>query len=301
MLRIGSRGSALALRQTGLVLDALQRAAPDVHIEVKVIRTEGDEPVSDEEADDRTPTGQGVFVRTIEAALLAGEIDLAVHSFKDMPSAGPAGLTVAAFPIREDPRDVLVTRNRVILADLPAGACIGTGSPRRRALVLAARPDLKVELIRGNVDTRLRRVAEGVVDGVVLAAAGLKRLGRESEVAEWLDPGSFVPAVGQGALAVQVRATDVATARLVSRIDDSITRACALAERAVAIAVQASCSTAIGAHARIEKRQIEINSFMLIEDGISLVRAEASGAPSDGEALGAAVGMSLLMQGGVRQ
>lgn len=303
-LRLATRGSALALRQAAIVRESLLAIQPDLQIEIVVIRTQGDEPLPGHSADDFEgpfPFGEGVFVRMIEAALLAGRIDIAVHSFKDMPSVEPPGLIVAAFPPREDPRDVLVTTHGASLRSLAIGARVGTGSPRREALLLAQRPDLHVVPIRGNVDTRLRRVEDGVVDGLVLAAAGLKRLGREAAAAEWLDPAVFVPAIGQGTLAVQVRSDDANTRAIVSRLDDPETRLAALAERAVAIEVQAGCTTAIAAYAQVTGNQLAINGFMLAEDGASLVRSSAAGPKNHAEELGARLGAELLRRARVIQ
>ncbi len=289
VLRIGTRGSPLALRQTSLVVDALTRQHPGTTCEVVVIRTQGDEL-----AEQPSPQfeGQGVFVRRIEQALLAGTIDVAVHSFKDLPSRMATGLVLAALPPREDPRDVLVARSRPMLAALPAGSRIGTGSPRRRALILALRPDVEVVPIRGNVDTRLRRAAQDL-DAVVVAAAGLRRLGRDGEAAETLDPEVFVPAVGQGILAIQARADDTRTIELLAPLDDPTTRACALAERAVAIAVDASCNLAFGAHARSVANELRLDAFIAPGDGEPLRRASETGHLSSPEELGARVGARL--------
>ena len=302
-LRLGTLGSALALRQAAIVRDALQRAIPSLEIDTQVIRTTGDEP-SDPASDfnwsdtsDRTP-GEGSFVHVIEMALLGGRIDLAVHSFKDMPSLDTDGLTIAAMPPREDPRDVLVTSGQAPLQRLLAGARIGTGSPRRRAALLTLRPDLRVEPIRGNVDTRLRRVAEGAFDGVILAAAGLKRLGREGEVAEYLDPEVFVPAIGQGILAVQVRRDDLETTQLVHHLEDPQTRACATAERAVAVTIQAGCNTPLAAHARITDGRLRLIAFLLADDGTTVARAEGVGASDEAASIGEQVARQLLTSTG---
>jgi len=189
-VRIGTRGSELARTQATIVGDALAQKHSGLVYELVVVHTEGDEKSATELSHFE---GQGVFVRRIERALLDGEIDVAVHSFKDMPSAPTPGLTVAAFPEREDPRDALASRQGLSLNELPAGAVVGTGSPRRQALVRELRPDLVVRGVRGNVDTRLLRAREGEVDAVVVAAAGLRRLGREREATELLDPARFVP------------------------------------------------------------------------------------------------------------
>jgi hydroxymethylbilane synthase len=290
-LRIGTRGSALALRQTQIVVDALQRIAPSVECSVEVIRTQGDENTAIELSQFES---QGVFVRRIEAALLANEIDLAVHSFKDMPSISPEWLAIAAFLPREDPRDGLVARDGLTLAALPAGARVGTGSPRRQALLRAGRPDLDIQPLRGNVDTRLRRVVEGAYDAVVLAAAGLARLGREGELTERLDPTVFVPAVGQGIIAVQARRSDATTLELLQQIDDPETRTCAAAEREVAIAISAGCQTPFGAYARVENGQLRLSSFLATGERSHIVRAAQVGDPLRAADLGASVGAQLV-------
>jgi len=291
VLRIGTRGSELARRQAAIVGEALQRAFPETTYEIRVIQTEGDARPS---IDLSHFEGQGVFVRRIEAALLAGEVDLAVHSFKDMPSAPTAGLTVEAFLRRDDARDALVSRDSVPLAALPSGSVVGTGSPRRRALLQDARPDLNVRGIRGNVDTRLRHAHEGDFDAVVLATAGLRRLGREEDIAELLDPDTFIPAVGQGILAVQVRAGDERMAELIRPLDDPATRACALAERAVALAVTAGCQTPLGAYAQIVDGVLQLSACLAAGPDGRLARARGRGDPIDAEAIGTRVGSELL-------
>jgi hydroxymethylbilane synthase len=290
VLRVGTRGSELARRQAAIVIEALQRAFPALTCEIRVIETEGDaQPTVDLSHFE----GQGTFVRRIELALLAREVDVAVHSFKDMPSMPTPGLTAAAFLAREDPRDALVSHAGLGLADLPPGSVVGTGSPRRRALLLDSRPDLEVRNIRGNVDTRLRHAHAGEYGAVVLAAAGLRRLGREAEIAELMDPERFIPAVGQGILAVQVRTDDERVAALVRALDDPATRPCALSERAVALAVAAGCQTPLGAHARTVDGVLRVSGFLATGDG-AIARASAEGDPRDAEALGTRVGRELL-------
>jgi hydroxymethylbilane synthase len=291
-LRIGTRGSALARRQTDLVVEGLRSLLPSLQVEIEFIRTLGDEtPATDLSQFE----GQGIFVRSIELALLERRIDVAVHSFKDMPSKQPDGLTIAAFPRREDPRDALVSGSGLSLRSLPRGATVGTGSPRRRSLLLDQRPDLEVRPMRGNVDTRLGRVAEGAVDAVVLAAAGLARLGQLGRVTELLDPQVFIPAVGQGVIAVEARADDAGVFSLVGVLDDTETRICALAERAVAERVSAGCQTPVGAFARIVESQLVIDAVMAGDDG-SLLRARGGAGPADASALGDRVGTDLNVQ-----
>jgi hydroxymethylbilane synthase len=250
-LIVGTRGSALALAQTRLVTSAL---GDDV--EVRVIKTAGDrseKPIRE--------LGEGAFVAAIERALRKGEIDLAVHSLKDLPTAAPEDLVVAAIPRRADPRDVLITRSRRGLADLPKGAVVGTSSPRRVAFLRAVRPDVVTREIRGNVDTRLRKVEEGEYDGVVLAMAGLQRLGIAVGEAEALDPREFPPAPGQGALAVQIRADHTSLRSRLGRVlDDPDTRLAVTAERALLSLLGASCEIALGALARVEQGVIVLHA-----------------------------------------
>lgn len=295
VIRIGTRGSELARRQASIVAEAIQHENPEVGCDIRIIHTEGDARTNVEVSHFE---GQGVFVRRIESELLRGEIDVAVHSFKDMPSALTDGVVIAAFMSREDPRDALVSRARLPLDQLPAGSVVGTGSPRRQTLLRDFRRDLTVEGIRGNVDTRLRRVHEEDFDAVVVAAAGLRRLGRDSEIAEVLDPVRFTPAVGQGILAVQIRAHDERAARLVRPLDDPHTRACALAERAVARAVSAGCQTPLGAYAQVVDGRLELSACLAADSDTQLARAQDRGDVHDAEAIGARVGAALLEQSG---
>jgi hydroxymethylbilane synthase len=263
-------------------------------VEIVPMHTEGDRRV---DARLTAAGGKGLFVREIEEALLAGEIDLAVHSLKDLPAAVPAGLALIAFPEREDARDVLVTRRPGRFADLPQGAVVGTSSPRRRAIALSLRPDLDVQPLRGNVDTRLRKLQEGHGDAIVLAAAGLLRLGITASYVDALDPEVFVPAVGQGVLAVEARADDARTAGLLQVVDHGPTRACALAERAFLGRLGASCLTPMAAHARVQGDILRVSALVASEDGRSVLREQARGQSGDAVALGLAVADRLLARG----
>jgi hydroxymethylbilane synthase len=291
VIRIGTRGSALALAQAGLVKAGLGEA------ELLPMRTEGDRLA---EARLAAVGGKGLFVREIEEALLRDEIDVAVHSLKDLPAEPPAGLVLAAFLPREDARDVLAARAADALADLPAGAVVGTSSPRRRALVLAARPDLTVEPIRGNVDTRLRKLTAGGFDAVVLAAAGLRRLGLAPVHCSPLDPNIFVPAVGQGIIAVEARAADAATLGRLARLDHAPTRAEALAERAYLAALGASCTTPVAAHARLDGATLRMTALVISEDGRQILRSSAAAPAADAESLGRGLAETLLDKGAAR-
>ena len=276
MMRLGTRGSPLALAQAQGVADRLRAAG--TRVEIVPMRTEGDRLA---EARLATVGGKGLFVREIEEALLAGALDLAVHSLKDLPAELPRGLVLGAFPEREDPRDVLVTPAGGALEELRAGAVVGTSSPRRRALALALRPDLVIEPIRGNVDTRLRKLAAGGWDGVILAAAGLQRLGLSPAHARPLPTDVFVPAVGQGILGVEVRGDDAETGRRVRALDHGPTRASALAERACLERLGASCTTPMAAHAWLEGRVLHMAAVVASEDGRQVLRERGTGSPED--------------------
>ena len=292
MIRLGTRGSALALIQAREVADRL--TAGGVEVEIVTMRTEGDR-----RADARLAVvgGKGLFVREIEDALLRKEIDLAVHSLKDLPAETPDGLTLGAYPPRADARDVLVFRAPATLATLRSGAMVGTSSPRRRAVLLSVRPDLDVQPIRGNVDTRLRKLESAGFDAIVLAAAGLARMGLTPPHAEMLDPDVFVPAVGQGILALEVRVDDRTTLAHLAPLDDPATRPCALAERACLARLGASCNTPIAAHARLRGAVVHLTGIVASEDGRRLLRASASGAAMDAACIGRGLADGLLAQG----
>jgi hydroxymethylbilane synthase len=297
---VGTRGSRLALRQTDIALEALRAANPDAAFAVKTIRTEGDRS----SASLSEIGGRGVFVIEIERALLAGaetggrlsEIDIAVHSLKDLPSEETPGLTIAATLRRGDPRDALVSRDGVLLADLPSGATVGTGSPRRASQVLAMRPDLRIMDIRGNVDTRIRKVDDGEYDAVVLAAAGLSRLGCLERASEIFDADRFLPAVGQGALAVQVRSDDSDALAVVCSADDEDTRDAVMAERAFERRLGGGCHAAIAALGRVDGQRIHLRGLVGGVDG-RLLRADAEGARAAACALGEQLAERLLAAG----
>ena len=291
-VKIGTRGSPLALVQAESVAAPLRSLGADV--EIVPVRTEGDRRLEIQLA---AIGGKGLFVREIEEMLLGGTLDCAVHSLKDLPAETPAGLALAAFPEREDPRDVLVTRERRRLEDLRPGARLGTGSPRRRALALALRADLVVEPVRGNVDTRLRKLESEGWDGVLLAAAGLTRLGLSPAHVQPLDPHVFVPAVGQGVLAVESRADDRRVLALLGRLDHAPTRACALAERACLARLGASCNSPVAAHAVQDGTTLKMIALVASEDGRKVLRASAAGVAEDPERLGRQLADSLLDQG----
>jgi len=264
IFKIGTRGSRLALAQTGLVAEQLSHLNPDVRIETVTITTEGD---SDRLTALEKMGGQGLFTRRIEKALLEREIDIAVHSAKDLPSVMTESLTLAAVPERASARDAWLCASGAKLKDMGKGAKVGTGSPRRRAQLLHLRPDLKVENIRGNVDTRIRKMTEGLYDAIIMAHAGLIRAGLESHVTELLDPAAFVPAPGQGALAIQTRADDYESSALARSIDAPEAHRCIDIERLLLEKLGAGCSTAVGGYARIERGQIQLTAVVLDNTG----------------------------------
>jgi hydroxymethylbilane synthase len=290
--KIGTRGSPLALVQAESVAAPLR--ALGAAVEIVAVRTEGDRRLEVQLA---AIGGKGLFVREIEEMLLAGTLDCAVHSLKDLPAETPAGLCLSAFLERADARDVLVTREPRRLEDLRPGARLGTGSPRRRALALAYRADLVVEPIRGNVETRLRKLEREGFDGVLLAAAGLARLGIAPTHVQLLDPDVFVPAVGQGVIAVESRTDDGHALSLLGRLDHAPTRACASAERACLAGLGASCSSPVAAHATQDGTTLKITALVASDDGRKVLRTIASGPVDGAERLGRRVAESLLEQG----
>jgi hydroxymethylbilane synthase len=297
ILRIGSRGSPLALVQACEVRDRLAaaRGLDADWIEIKVIRTTGDVVV------DRPLTeagGKGLFTKEIEDALLAGAIDLAVHSSKDMPTVVPAGLALSAFLPREDARDAFISRKAKSLGDLPVGAVVGTASLRRQALVRRLRPDLMVVPLRGNVETRLRKVEAGDVDATLLAVAGLKRLGLLAAATALLDVDEFLPAVGQGAIGIETRADDAATRAIVAAIDDLDTATAVTAERAFLAVLDGSCRTPIAGHARISAGAIRFRGLIAKPDGSAAVEVLREGRREDAAALGADAGHELKRRAG---
>lgn len=292
-LRLGTRGSALALAQTGGVAERLRGAG--IAVEIVTVRTAGDRA----QRDRSMMLGRGAFVKELERALLEGEIDVAVHSAKDLPTDPVEGTEIAALPAREDPRDAVVTRYGGGLAELPAGARVGTESPRRRAFVLHARPDLEVAPIRGNVDTRLGKLDDGEVDALVVAVAGLVRLGLERRIGEALDPAAMLPAVGQGALAVQTRAGDRA-ADAVRPLDDVGTRTAVVAERSFLTSMGGGCRAPFAALGRVEGERLLLDGAALEPDGREILRERMEGSREEAAGLGARLAEALLARGASR-
>ena len=293
-LRLGTRGSALALAQSRLVADAVT-AATGREVELVPIVTAGDRssaPVA--------RLGVGVFVSALRDALTAREIDFAVHSYKDLPTALPPGLHIAAVPPREDPRDALVTRDGLTLTELPDGAKVGTGALRRIAQLRALRLPFEVTPIRGNVDTRIKRVTgpEADLDAVVLAKAGLVRLGRAGEITETLDPMLMLPAPAQGALAVECRHDDHDLVEALGALDDGPTRAAVTAERALLATLEAGCSAPVAAYAEVAEGEdgdeIYLRGAVISPDGEHAIRLSRTGTPADAGEIGKALAAELL-------
>jgi hydroxymethylbilane synthase len=291
-LRIGTRGSPLALHQAELVRAMLARenGIPPDEIEIVAIRTSGD-AVRDRPLAD--VGGKGLFTKEIEEALLDGRVDMAVHSAKDVPTFLPDGLTLAAYPQREDPRDAFVSNLVGSVAELPRGSVVGSASVRREALLRRMRDDIEVKLLRGNVHTRLAKVAGGQFAGSVLAIAGLKRLGLENQARELLDPAIFPPSVGQGAIAVEIRSDDPATMAEVQQIDHVATSTALAAERAFLAELGGSCRAPIAGHAHVENGRVNFYGLLIRPDGKEFVETRREGPASDAVELGADAGREL--------
>jgi hydroxymethylbilane synthase len=289
-LRIATRGSQLALAQAELAAAALRDAHAGFEVELVTIATEGDR-------DRETPLtllgGRGVFVIAVEEALLDGRADVAVHSLKDVPTQPVPGLTLAAFLERGDPRDVFVGSHGRRLADLPPGARVGTSSSRRAALLRAIRPDLEATSIRGNVDTRLRKVADGDYDGAILAAAGLARIGRLDEATQVFEAMEFLPSPGQGAIALECREGDEATRTLLAAVDHASTRAAVTAERGFLGALGSGCALPVGAYAQVDGELLALRAVLGGDEGEPLF-GDASGRVEDAEAVGRGLAERML-------
>jgi hydroxymethylbilane synthase len=292
---IGTRGSRLAVWQAEWVQSRLREIAPNVDVTLRRIKTSGDKMVDVPLA---KIGGKGLFVKEIEDALLAGDIDLAVHSMKDVPAVLPEGLDIVCVPPREDPSDVLISRDGLRLDRLPPGARIGTSSLRRQSQLLHVRPDLQITMLRGNLDTRLRKLRGGEYDAIVLAAAGLRRMGWDGEATEYLSFDVCLPAVGQGALGLEGRRDDGFIRSLVGRLEDAATRVAVTAERAVLDRLQGGCQVPIAAHAVVEQGRLAIEGLVASVDGRRLIRDAVQGEVADGRASGTRLAEALLAQGG---
>jgi len=295
-VRFGTRASTLARTQSGQVADAFH-AATGHDVELVEVRTEGDQS----SAPLASIGGTGVFVSALREALLRGDVDVAVHSLKDLPTAPADGIELAAVPTREDPRDVLVARDGLTLGELPPGSTVGTGSPRRVAQIEALGLGLRLVGVRGNVDTRLGKVGSGELDAVVLARAGLSRLGRADEVTETLDPLQVLPAAGQGALAVECRAGDDLAHDLRTALDDPRSRVAVSCERTVLAGLEAGCSAPVGVLAEVAEGddgdELWVRAVAMSTDGTLSVRRSATGSPDEAVELGLALAAEMLVDG----
>lgn len=299
IIRIGTRGSRLALVQAQMVADRLQAAHPDLQIEIKEILTSGDwKPEHGETRLAEAAGGKGLFAKEIERAILEGAVDCGVHSLKDMPSFLPAGLEIAFVMEREDPRDVLLSDKYDSLAALPAGAVVGTSALRRQAFLLQRRPDLKVVPLRGNVPTRIEKMKSGQVDAMILASAGLRRLGLESEIKEYFEAEEFLPGAAQGVIGIEVRENDTRTKQYLSVLNDNNTNLIVTAERAALQTLDGSCRTPVGSYAvwSVARTRMHLKVEVASPDGVTRYQDEIEGDVAhadDAARLGQVVGLRL--------
>jgi len=297
VIRIGTRGSQLALWQANWVADALQEKNPDLTTELAVIKTKGDKiqnvPLGE-------IGGKALFIKEIEEALLRGSIDVAVHSMKDMPTDIPHGLSVGAVPKRELTNDVLMSQNGLSLSDMPSGSRIGTGSLRRKALLQYAKPDLRIVPIRGNIDTRIRKLETENLSAIVLAAAGVHRLGWQERITEYLPENIMLPAVGQGALAIEIRQEDPHTASVVEKLNHQPSKRAVAEERAFLGRLGGSCHVPIAALARSDGERLTLDGLVADVDGKTVFRERISGKDNPSLDLGKRLADGLLEQGADR-
>ena len=291
-LRIGARGSLLSITQTTWVAEKLR--ARGIHVEIQKIKTTGDKILDVPLA---KIGGKGLFVKEIEEALLSGTIDLAVHSMKDMPTKIPEGLHIGAIPKREDPRDALITRDKISWANLPSGSNMGTSSLRRQAQLKRSRPDLLFVALRGNLDTRLRKLSNGEIDAIVLATAGLNRMGWQDQITERLSMDVSLPAIGQGALAIESKTDDKRVNAAIAFLNDPKTACEIAAERALLIGLEGGCQTPIAGFASESLGVITLTGLVLNLDGTKIVRESQTAPVSEAAALGTRVAEALLAQG----
>jgi hydroxymethylbilane synthase len=297
ILRIGTRGSKLALVQSEWVKREVQARHPDVRVELVRIKTKGDKIL---DAPLSKVGGKGLFVKEIEEALLRKDVDLAVHSMKDVPAELEQGLQLSVYPKREDPRDAFVSRRFRSVKELPQGASVGTSSLRRSAQLLHLRPDLQIAPLRGNVDTRLKKLDSGDLHGIVLAAAGLNRLGLSERITALLPPDSVLPAIGQGVLGLEVREDDQPTKDLVSFLNDPETELAARVERAFLKELEGGCQVPLAGYARVESNRIVMDGLVAELDGSVILRQQRSGARENPEELGVALARQLKAAGADR-
>ncbi len=287
----------LALQQSGMIKSVLEKLRPQIAVELQIIKTTGDKITDVPLA---KVGGKGLFVKEIEDALLEGSVDIAVHSMKDVPALLPDGLEIAAVPEREDPRDALIIRKAKALADLPQGAVIGTSSLRRSAQILSLRPDFEVRTLRGNLDTRLRKLEEGLYDAIILAAAGLRRMGWQDRITAYLDPSQFIPAIGQGALGIEARSADGRIAEVLEPLNHPATAVAMKAERSLLNELEGGCQVPIGGHARVFGATVELVGIVASLDGRQVFRSSGSAPVEDAVELGKRVAGHLLESGAKR-
>lgn len=294
---IGTRGSTLALWQANHVKNSIEKNFPNIRIDIKIIKTTGDR-ITDRPL--AMVGGKGLFVKEIEAALLDGSIDLAVHSMKDMPGELPQGLVIGAIPERANPFDVLISAQGALFKDYPRGAVIGTSSLRRASQLKHLRPDIEIKSIRGNLDTRLKKVKSGEYAAIVLAAAGLERLGQGSEITEYLAETDMVPAVGQGALCIETRENDPDMAEILSTLDHDPTRICVTGERAFLKAIEGSCHIPVACFGKILDNRVMLTAVVASEDGESLIKETIESTPEQVAEKGRKLAKLVLEKGGQR-
>ncbi len=293
-LVLGTRASKLALQQSQWFQAQVQAVAPDVTVTLLRIQTSGDKIVDVPLA---KIGGKGLFVKEIEEALLNGEIDFAVHSMKDVPTQLPDGLEILCVPSREDSRDALISRTGCRFQELPVGARVGSSSLRRQSQFLHARPDLRIEMLRGNLDTRLKKLKEGQFDAIILAAAGLRRLGWTEEITEYLDPQLCLPAIGQGALGIEGRSNDVFVRSILSRLTHQPTQVAVTAERALLHRLEGGCQVPIAAYATLTNDQVHLEGLVASVDGKTVIRDAVQGTRAEAQVLGTRLAERLLARG----
>lgn len=296
-LRIATRRSQLAMWQAEYIAAELHRLHPTVEVELIPISTRGDQILDQPLA---KIGGKGLFMKELEDGMLRGEADFAVHSMKDIPWRLPEGFTLAAVSSRADPRDAFVSNNYTTLSELPEGACVGTASLRRQCQIKDRRPDLHVEMLRGNVQTRLAKLDNAVYDAIILAASGLDRLELSERIASRLTPDESLPAVGQGALGIECRADDQRVMDLVRGLEDPLTRTCVDAERAMNARLEGSCQVPIGGYAELSDNELYLRGLVGSPDGTEVIRGMRQGAGADAERLGTELGEELLSRGADR-
>ncbi len=293
-IKIGTRGSQLALWQAGWVKSFLEKKFPTIRVELVIIKTQGDKILDVPLA---KVGGKGLFVKEIEQALLARKIDVAVHSMKDMPADIPEGLCIGAVPERENPLDVFISRDAVGFNELAVGSVIGTSSLRRSAQLRCARPEMVIQPIRGNLDTRLKKLESEDFDALVLAAAGVKRLNFEHKITEYLDPKIMLPAIGQGALCIEIRKNDSTVAPLVSELDHAPTRTAVVGERAFLKRLEGGCQVPIAGHARIGKNRLTLTGLVAEVDGSRVIKGVKNGPLESAATIGIELAEELLAKG----